>query len=302
MPELPEVEHVVRALRRVILDRRIIATEIRLPKLILPSSSSVFNRNLKGATITGVGRRGKFILIEIESGRALPHGRATTPRRRRELQKPARQQGLVLVVHLRMTGKFLYLTPDDALPKHAHAIFYLENDRRLVFCDQRKFGVMKLVKRTALSTTKGISELAPEPFGEDFSLAYLKATLARSRRALKTLLLDQTKILGLGNIYAAEALFRAGVSPFKEAASLSSKRVARLHQAILDVLSDAISDSSTSRVDLEQPNGFSYGEAFERFWQVYEREGEPCVNCGGRIRRIAHGGRSTYWCPKCQRR
>jgi formamidopyrimidine-DNA glycosylase len=150
--------------------------------------------------------------------------------------------------------------------------------------------------------TKGIRELAPEPFGEDFSLAYLKETLARSRRTLKTLLLDQTRVLGLGNIYAAEALFRAGVNPFKTAATLSSRRVERLHQAILDVLTEAISDSSTSRVNLEHPNGFSYGEAFERFWQVYEREGEPCVKCGSRIRRIAHGGRSTYWCPKCQRR
>jgi len=300
MPELPEVEHVVRALRSAIVGRRIVASEIKLPKLILPLSQSLFNRKLKGATITGVTRRGKFILIEIEPFAALPDGRATAPRR--GLQKPARQQGLVLVVHLRMTGKFLSLSAEDVLPKHAHAIFYLDNDRRLVFCDQRQFGVMKLVRRTALTKTKGISELAPEPFGEDFSLAYLKATLARSGRTLKTLLLDQTKVLGLGNIYAAEALFRAGVSPFKEAAGLSSKRVERLRQAILDVLNDAISDSSTSRVNLEQPNGFSYGEAFERFWQVYEREGEPCVNCGARIRRIAHGGRSTYWCPKCQRR
>jgi formamidopyrimidine-DNA glycosylase len=302
MPELPEVEHVVRALRRAVTGRRIVAVEIKLPKLILPLSPSAFNRKLKGATITGVGRRGKFILIELEPTRALPDGRATAPRRGRSSQKPARQQGLVLVVHLRMTGKFLSLSPDDALPKHAHAIFYLDNDRRLVFCDQRQFGVMKLVTQTRLSKTKGISELAPEPFSEDFNLAYLKETLARSRRTLKTLLLDQTRVLGLGNIYAAEALFRAGVSPFKEASSLSSKRVERLHQAILDVLRDAISDSSTSRVNLEQPNGFSYGEAFERFWQVYEREGEPCVKCGGRIRRIAHGGRSTYWCPKCQRR
>lgn len=254
MPELPEVEHVVRALRRVVTARRIIASEIKLPKLILPSSPSLFNRKLKGATITGVSRRGKFILIELEPSGALPHGRANAPHGNRELQKP--KPGLVLVVHLRMTGKFLYLAPDDALPKHAHAIFYFENDRRLVFCDQRQFGVMKLVTRTHLNKTKGISELAPEPFNEDFSLAYLKATLARSRRTLKTLLLDQTKVLGLGNIYAAEALFRAGVSPFREAASLSSKRVERLHQAILDVLSDAISDSSTSRVNLEQPNGF----------------------------------------------
>ncbi len=277
MPELPEVEHVVRALRRVVIGRRILASEIRLPKLVSPMSSALFNRKLKGATITGVSRRGKYILIELDNDR-------------------------ILAVHLRMTGKFLSLAADDALPRHAHAIFYLDNDRRLVFCDQRQFGVMKLVARTRLSKTKGIRELAPEPLGEDFSLAYLKETLARSRRTLKTLLLDQTRVLGLGNIYAAEALFRAGVNPFKTAATLSSKRVERLHQAILDVLGEAISDSSTSRVNLEHTNGFSYGEAFERFWQVYEREGEPCVNCGARIRRQVHGGRSTYWCPKCQRR
>jgi formamidopyrimidine-DNA glycosylase len=299
MPELPEVEHVVRALRRAIVGRQVVTSEIKLLKVILPLSQSVFNRKLKGATITGVGRRGKFILIELEPAGALPDGRATAPRRGG--QKPARQQGLVLVVHLRMTGKFLSLSPDDALPKHAHVIFYLDNDQRLVFCDQRQFGVMKLVSLARLRNMKGISELAPEPFSEDFNLAYLKETLARSRRSLKTLLLDQTRVLGLGNIYAAEALFRAAINPFKIAGTLSSRRVERLHQAILDVLRDAISDSSTSRVDLEQPNGFSYGEAFERFWQVYEREGEPCVNCGARIRRIAQGGRSTYWCPKCQR-
>src|SRR5882762_434733 len=299
MPELPEVEHVVRALRPFVVGRRIVASEIRLSKLVAPTSPSLFKRKIKGATITGVGRRGKYILIEMDKDEALPDGRASdTPKS----QKPARQQGLVLAVHLRMTGKFLSLSADDALPKHAHAIFYLDNDRRLVFCDQRQFGVMKLVTRTRLSKTKGISELAPEPFGEDFSLAYLKETLARSRRTLKTLLLDQTRVLGLGNIYAAEALFRAGVNPFKPAATLSSRRVARLHQAILDVLTEAVSDSSTSRVNLEQSNGFSYGEAFERFWQVYEREGEPCVKCGARIRRATHGGRSTYWCPKCQRR
>src|SRR5712691_5028354 len=282
MPELPEVEHVVRALRRVVVGRRIIAAEVTLPKLIAPTTPSAFKRKIKGSTITGVSRRGKFILIEC--------------------QKPARQQGLVLAVHLRMTGKFLYMSPDDALPTHARAIFYLDNDRRLVFSDQRKFGVMKLLAKSRLSRTKGISELAPEPFSDEFNVVYLKDTLARSRRTLKTLLLDQTRVLGLGNIYAAEALFRARINPFKIAATLSSKRIARLHLEILEVLRDAISDSSTSRIDLEHPDGVSYGEAFERFWQVYEREGEPCVKCGARIRRITHGGRSTYWCPKCQRR
>jgi formamidopyrimidine-DNA glycosylase len=201
-----------------------------------------------------------------------------------------------------MTGKFLSLSSDDPLPKHAHAIFYLDNERRLVFSDQRQFGVMKLVSASRLIKTKGISGLAPEPFSDEFSLDYLKEILGRSRRTLKTLLLDQTKVLGLGNIYATEALFRASINPFKSATTLSSRRTERLHQAVRDVLTDAIADSSTSRVDLEQPNGFSYGEAFERFWQVYEREGEPCVKCGARIRRVAHGGRSTYWCPRCQRR
>ena len=314
MPELPEVEHVVRALRRAIVGRRIVQSEITLPKLIHPSSKSVFNRKLKGSMITGVSRRGKFILIECQPKGALPHrphpsraarlgtpGRASDTPVGRTLQKLARQQGLVLMVHLRMTGGFLSLSADDELPKHAHAIFYLDNERRLVFVDQRQFGVMRLTARSRVSNTKGISDLAPEPFSDDFSLAYLKETLARSRRSLKTLLLDQTKVLGLGNIYAAEALFRARINPFKIAATLSAPRVARLHQAILEVLRDAIADSSTSRVNLEEKNGFSYGEAFERFWQVYELEGEPCVKCGARIRRITHGGRSTYWCPKCQR-
>lgn len=277
MPELPEVEHVVRALRPRIVGRQIIATEVRLPKLIAPLTPALFNRKLKGGTVTGVSRRGKFILIELDNDR-------------------------VLAVHLRMTGKFLYLSVDDDLPKHAHAIFYFDNERRLVFRDQRQFGVMKLVARSRLVKTKGISELAPEPFSDDFSLEYLKDIFARSRRTLKTLLLDQTKVLGLGNIYAAEALFRAGVDPFKPASELSSRRIPRLHQAIRDVLRAAISGSSTWRINLENPNGFSYGEAFGKVWQVYEREGEPCLKCGTRIRRVAHGGRSTYWCPKCQRR
>ena len=297
MPELPEVEHVVRALRRAIPGRQIVASEIRLAKLIAPLKPAQFNRQLKGSRITGVNRRGKFILIELDHKGALPPGRASAP-----VQKPARQQGLVLAVHLRMTGKFLYLNADDELPKHSHAIFYLDNERRLVFRDQRQFGIMKLVSASRLHQAKGIVELAPEPFSDEFSIAYLKETLARSRRTLKTLLLDQTKVLGLGNIYAAEALFRARINPFKIAATLSSPRVERLHQTILGVLRDAITDNSTSRIDLEPPDGFSYGEAFERFWQVYEREGEPCVNCGARIRRMVHGGRSTYWCKRCQRR
>src|SRR5438045_4000928 len=161
MPELPEVEHVVRALRRTIVGRQIVASQIKLPKLITPLKPAQFNRKIKGGRIEAINRRGKFILIELDSGRNL-------------------------AVHLRMTGKFLYLTGDDDLPKHSHAIFYLDNDRRLVFRDQRQFGVMKLVSSSKLSQTKGISELAPEPFGDEFNFDYFKSILKRSRRSLKT--------------------------------------------------------------------------------------------------------------------
>ena len=299
MPELPEVEHVVRALRRVIVGRTIIASEIKLPKLIGPTSRSAFTRKIKHSTITGVSRRGKFILIECQK-----------PFQRPARQKPDRKGGphsrklkhdrkLILAVHLRMTGKFLYLDPDAEVPKHSHAIFYLDNDRRLVFRDQRQFGIMRLVPAAASAEMKGIAELAPEPLSDEFSIDYLRRVLKRSRRTLKTLLLDQTKVLGLGNIYAAEALFRAGISPFAVAASLSRERAARLHSAIQDVLGFAV-DHIRGSIKLEE--GFSYGAAFENFWQVYDREGEPCVKCGANIRRVTHGGRSTYWCPRCQRR
>jgi formamidopyrimidine-DNA glycosylase len=293
MPELPEVEHVVRALRRVIVRRRIVAAEIRLPKLVPPEGKAAFNRKIKGCRIIGVRRRGKFILIDLDRARRLSHGRAARTRS---------GSGSVLIVHLRMTGKFRYLTVDEDLPRYAHVVFYLDNNRRLVFCDQRQFGVMKLVPYTRLADTKGIRELAPEPFSDEFGLSYLKETLARSQRSLKTLLLDQTKVLGLGNIYASEALFRARINPFKIASTLSPKRVAQLHQAIREVLSDALSDGSALRVNLTHPDGFSYGEAFEDFWHVYDREGESCVRCGAKIKRETLGGRSTYWCPRCQRR
>ena len=293
MPELPEVEQMVRALRRVLVRRRVVASEILLPKLVPPKSQAAFNRKLRGARIIGVRRRGKFILIDLDKPKMLSHRRATGTRS---------GSGNVLIVHLRMTGKFRYLNAEEPLPRHAHAVFYLDNDRRLVFCDQRQFGVIKLVAYSRVAGTKGIRELAPEPFSDEFSFEYLKQTLARSQRSLKTLLLDQTRVLGLGNIYASEALFRSAINPFKIAATLSSQRIERLHQAIREVLSDALSDGSALRVNLEHPDGFSYGEAFEDFWQVYDREGQPCMKCGGKIRRVTHGGRSTYWCPKCQKR
>jgi formamidopyrimidine-DNA glycosylase len=275
MPELPEVEHVVRALRRSVLGHRIVAAEIRLPRLLVGSSPASLKRKLRGAHIDAVNRRGKYILIEFDN-----------------------QQ--VLLVHLRMTGKFQYLAADMPLPPYAHVVFYLDDERRLVFCDMRQFGRMRLLNAKALFALPQIESLAPEPFTEDFSLPYFLETLSRSRRSLKQLLLDQTRVLGLGNIYASEALFLARINPLKSAHNLSKQRALRLHQAIRDILQEAIDAGSTLRIDLTDADGSYFGTT-ERFWRVYEREGEPCVNCSAKIRRVVQGGRSTYYCPKCQR-
>jgi formamidopyrimidine-DNA glycosylase len=259
----------------VIVGRRILATELNLKRIASGTSRSVFDRKLRNLRVTAVGRRGKYILIEFETGR-------------------------VLMTHLRMTGKFVCLSIDDSLPPYAHVVFHLDDERRLVFCDMRQFGRMRIFA-SPRRLPKELLALAPEPLSDDFTLEYFRDTLSRSRRTLKQLLLDQTKVLGLGNIYAVEALFLAGVNPLKAADSLSKPRANRLYQAIREVLREAIDAGSTLRIDMSGGNG-SYFGTIERFWRVYEREGEPCVNCGAKIRRIVHGGRSTYFCPRCQKR
>ena len=272
MPELPEVEHVVRALSPVITGRRILAAELNLKRIAPGISRPAFDRQLRNSLITAVGRRGKYILFELESGH-------------------------VLATHLRMTGKFVSLTVDQSLPPYAHVVFYLDDERRLVFCDMRQFGRMRIFTKPP----KELSSLAPEPLSDQFTEAYFVDTLSRSRRPLKHLLLDQTRVLGLGNIYAVEALFLAGVNPLKESNRLSKPRARKLYQSIRDVLQEAIDAGSTLRIDLADGNGSYFGTT-ERFWRVYEREGEPCVNCETKIRRVVQGGRSTYYCPKCQKR
>jgi formamidopyrimidine-DNA glycosylase len=277
MPELPEVELVARALSRLITHRRILAAELLRPGLAPDTSPRKFARLLRGLRIESINRRGKHILFHLENA-------------------------LALVVHLRMTGRFLSLPPEAAVPKHTHAIFYLDDGRRLVFTDQRHFGLMKLVVESDLYEAKELRRLAPEPFSDDFTPDYLHATLSRSRRTLKETLLDQTRVTGLGNIYAAEVLHIARVNPFATASSISRPRALRLHSAILAVLKEAIAHGSTMNVDPEDIDGSYYGGGYEGHWRVYDREGEPCPDCRASVRRIMHKGRSTFFCPRCQRR
>ena len=277
MPELPEVELVARALNQLVTGRRVEKAKLLRPSLAPETAPATFARLMSGRRIERVGRRGKHILFELDGE-------------------------LMLIAHLRMTGRFLLLPRGVASPKHTHAIFHLDDHTRLVFTDQRHFGMMKLVRASELMDAKELRSLAPEPFSVEFTPAYLRAVFARTRRTLKETLIDQTKVTGLGNIYAAEAMFMARVNPFAAAADISARRLPRLHRAIVEVFEESIAHGSTMNVDPQDIDGSYYGGAYEGRWRVYDREGEPCLACRAIIRRFAHAGRSTYYCPRCQRR
>jgi len=276
MPELPEVEHVVRALQTVVAGRVIVKAELHRQRLAPDITPRSFAKKLAGATIKFIHRRGKHILFDLDNRRTL-------------------------IVHLRMSGKFLLLTSDDADPKFAHAVFYFSDETRLVFQDQRHFGLMKLVDTSKLYEAKELSKLAPEPFSDEFSPGYLITRLKASNRALKEFLLDQTKVCGLGNIYASEALFLAKISPSKRTQAVSKARAEALFISIRDVLDEAIRSGGSIEVDPRNIGEGVYGEGSETAWRVYDRENEACPDCGSAIRRIKQAGRSTYYCGKCQR-
>ena len=277
MPELPEVEMVARHLRSLIGGRTIIKAQLLRPGLAPENSPRQFAAALRQATVDEVGRRGKHILIHLSNGRTL-------------------------IVHLRMTGRFFYLDEQAANPKHMHALFRLDNQMKLAFQDQRHFGMMLVTKTAELGQVKHLQKLAPEPFSPEFSAAYLYRTLQRSDQPIKLLLLDQAKVLGLGNIYASEALHRAKVSPKLPASRLSGSRTTVLHREIISVLTEAIQNDSTLNTDPTAIDVSYTGGAYESMTRVYEREGLPCLTCGALIRRFTQAGRSTYYCPGCQRR
>ncbi|MEP6924074.1 MAG: bifunctional DNA-formamidopyrimidine glycosylase/DNA-(apurinic or apyrimidinic site) lyase [Pyrinomonadaceae bacterium] len=277
MPELPEVELVAQSLNKLVSGRKIVAAELLRMQLAPANSPAEFAGRLKNSRIEFVLRRGKHILFYLDSAQ-------------------------VLIAHLRMTGRFLLLPVERELPKHSHAVFYLADEARLVFQDQRHFGMMKIVEKSKLFETKELACLAPEPFSEEFSLEYFRAALKTSRRNLKEFLLDQTKVCGLGNIYAAEALFLANVNPQIAAEKLSAKRAAVLHEKIRFVLSESIEHGSTLNIDPENIDGSYYGGVYEGHWRVYDRENEACPTCATAIKRIVQGSRSTFFCPKCQKK
>lgn len=277
MPELPEVELVARSLNRYLRKRGILTAKLLRARLAPATTPEEFSRLLGGSSVERVSRRGKHILIHLSPS-------------------------LVLITHLRMTGRFMLLPLEVELPKFTHAVFHLDDERRLVFTDQRHFGMMNIVRAAHLYETKELRSLAPEPFSADFTHDYLHNALLRSRRTLKETLIDQKRVAGLGNIYAAEAMFLARANPFQTANAFSPRRIPLLHQAILSVLEEAIRHGAKRRVDPSNIDGSYFGGGRRGRWRVYDREGEPCGVCCAGIRRVAHGGRSTYFCPRCQMR
>ena len=267
MPELPEVETTVRGLAYVLDGRRIARVEARRPDLrrALPPD---LGQRLTGARVTGLRRRAKYGLIDTD-------------------------RGDTLVFHLGMSGHWR-IDPGE-IGKHDHLLIETEEGRRLALNDARRFGSLDLVPTAGLADWPPIAALGPEPF--DLGAAELKRRLAGRTAPIKLLLLDQAIVAGLGNIYVCEALYRAGIHPRRAAGSVSIERLARLVPAIREVLTEAIEAGGSSLRDFASPNGeLGY---FSKSFAVYDREGEPCA-CGGRVRRIVQGGRSTFYCPRCQ--
>jgi len=276
MPELPEVELVAQSLNKLVSGRLIVAAELLRERLAPETSPPEFAEKLTNSQIKFVNRRGKHILFDLSSG-------------------------ATLIAHLRMSGRFMLLPIERELPKYTHAILYFADETRLIFQDQRHFGLMKIVETEKLNEAKEIKKLAPEPFSDEFNPKYFRQTLKTSKRSLKEFLLDQTKVCGLGNIYASEAMFLARVNPQISADKISARKADVLYEKIREVLRESIAYGSTLNANPEKIEESYYGGGFENRWRVYNHENSLCTDCQTAIKRLKQGGRSTYFCPKCQK-
>ena len=273
MPELPEVETTVRGLAKVLLGRRLIRVEPRRADLRRAMPADLGQR-LTGATVTGLGRRAKYGLIETD-------------------------RGDTLVFHLGMSGRWR-IDPGD-IGKHDHLLIDTDHGHRLSLNDPRRFGSLDLVPTAEIAEWPTFKALGPEPLGGVLTGPWLGAAFSGRTAAVKLLLLDQRIVAGLGNIYVCEALFRARIDPRKAGGKVGRAKLDALAAAIPAVLDDAIAAGGSSLRDFAQPDGeLGY---FSKQFDVYDREGEPCRGdgCRGTVRRIVQGGRSTFYCPSCQR-
>ena len=273
MPELPEVETVRAQLERELVGKRILSSRVSLPRLVVYPSPAAYRKGLAGRRVYAVRRRGKYLLLDL--------GRAGE-----------------LVFHLGMTGSLLLSQPGRKRPRHTHLSFRLSDGRELLYVDPRTFGVTALVPRGDYRPLPGLAGMGPEPLEDGFTPAMLAEKL-RGRCRLKAALLDQSRIAGLGNIYADEALHRASLHPLKRLDELTPGEAERLCRAIREVLEEALAEGGSSVSDYVDLQGNRGG--FQERHRVYRRAGQPCPRCGTSIERERVAGRSTYFCPRCQK-
>jgi formamidopyrimidine-DNA glycosylase len=288
MPELPEVETVRRGIAPALEGRTIIHAETRRGDLRRPFPER-FAARLTGRRVVGLRRRAKYILADLDNGETL-------------------------VIHLGMSGRMTVQADGqtakkigtyvhdiaEGLDKHDHVVLETDAPARILFNDHRRFGLMDLVDTRTLEEDRLFRDIGIEPLSPGFNAKHLAAALAGKKTPIKSALLDQRVVAGLGNIYVAEALFRSHVSPKRLAGSLKPDEIARLVPAIKKVLQDAIKVGGSSLRDHARPDG-ELG-MFQHHFLVYDREGEPCKNrCPGAVKRIVQAGRSTFYCPKCQK-
>jgi formamidopyrimidine-DNA glycosylase len=283
VPELPEVEVLVRHLRPLLQDRTIRAVQVHRAKVIGSASTHKFTQVLRGGKFCGLTRRGKYLLFK--------------------LRKPGHKELLNLVGHLGMTGRMYVLPAKARLPRHAAVVLGLGREK-FVFEDTRYFGRLGF-------DTSAVRRLGPEPLRAEFTVERFRQALSRSRQPIKVKLLDQSLLAGVGNIYASEALFRAGIAPTRPARRLTRAQVKRLWRAIRAVLREAIACGSTVPLNFTGEGAsdglFYFGRApgapdyYEERLRVYDRAGQPCPACGTAIRRRVQAARSTFYCPRCQR-
>ncbi len=267
------METICRGLRALIPGRRISQVEVFEPRLRHPVNSR-FSSQLPGKTILGVDRRGKYILIPLEGE-------------------------MIWMVHLGMSGKLIYVEAGQPREKHDHIVIHLENGHELRYHDPRRFGLSLLVPRSELEELPQIKVLGLDPFQQRFNGAYLHSVARSSRRKIRDLLIDQGVVAGIGNIYANEILFRAGVRPTARACKLGSTKAGKIARLIPKVLREAIRWCGTSFSDYRDAED-RYGE-FQNHLRVYDREGKKCRVCGSTIKRVPIGNRSAFYCPKCQK-
>jgi len=286
MPELPEVETVVRGLARTVVGDTIESVWLGSKPEPLKSSAVEIERTLRHARIAGVRRMGKHIVIDLD--------RAGTKAKTRQTQSKvssAKHHSAQFIVHLGMTGQFLLAKPEQEIEKHTHLVAQLASGRELRFIDPRRFG------RLAVHTRNGFQAEGVEPLDVGFEIF---VNLFRKRKTpIKSALLNQKLLRGVGNIYADESLFRAGVRPRRRAASLTRAELRRLYDSIQQVLSQAIAAGGSSVSDYVNAEGEPGFFQFEH--RVYGREGEPCLICGTPVKRLVIAGRSSHYCPHCQK-